>query len=307
MNSENLKLLAVIVPAYNEEETIVDTITGLRSASEELEQAGFRLLVYIVNDGSVDATGSLAEQAGADKIVTHKKNIGLGAAVRSGLLAAREDGVDIAVKFDADCQHDPHDIVRLIQPIIAGEAEIVYGNRFEKIEYTMPLVRKVGNRVFTGLMALLTGWPLKDSQPGIFAVARDYIKVFHLPGDYNYTQQVLLDAYHQGMRFAHVDVSFRKRNSGKSFISFKYPVKVLPQLVMVIISIKPMKIFLPIGLFFILLAMAVFSVEISLWLFGDATKPVTHVNMVMGSMVFGLQTVFFGLLAELIVFLHKYK
>ncbi len=304
---ESLKKLAVLVPAYNEQESITETITGLRTAEPELKDAGFQLLIYIINDGSTDATGSLAESAGADKIITHKRNIGLGAAVRSGLLTARTDNIDIAIKFDADCQHDPHDIIKLIQPIINNEAEVVYGNRFEKIEYDMPFIRKTGNKIFTGLMAILTGWPLKDSQPGIFAVARDYIEVCQLPGNYNYTQQVLLDAYHQGMRFAHVDVTFRKRNTGKSFISLKYPVKVLPQLLMVIISIKPMKVFLPIGMFFMLLALGIFTTEFITWLTGNAPKPVVHVNMVLGSAVFGLQTIFFGLLAELIVFLHKYK
>lgn len=268
---------------------------------------GFALLVYVVNDGSSDNTAALAQSSGADKIITHKKNRGLGAAVRTGLLAARKDQIDIAIKFDADCQHDPQDIIRIIQPIINDEAEIVYGNRFEKIDYDMPLVRKVGNKVFTRLMAMLTGWPLKDSQPGIFAVSRDYLAVFHLPGDYNYTQQVLLDAYHQGMRFAHVDVSFHKRNTGKSFISLKYPVKVLPQLLMVMISIKPMKIFMPVGLVFIALATVIFCWEFGQWLFADAIKPVMHVNMVLGSMLFGMQTLFFGMLAELIVFFNKDK
>ena len=303
----DLKKLIVVVPAYNEQNSIAQTVEGLLQIKVPLSEKGFELLVYVVNDGSKDNTEELARKAGADKIIQHKTNMGLGAAVRSGLLAARKGSADIAIKFDADCQHDPFDILNLIEPIINNEAEVVYGNRFEKIEYNMPIVRKVGNRLFTRLMAMLTGWPLKDSQPGIFAVARDYIEVFNLPGNYNYTQQVLLDAYHQGMRFAHVDVSFRKRNTGKSFISFKYPVKVLPQLVMVIISIKPMKIFLPVGMFFMLIACGVFGVEIINWLLGNAVKPVVHVNMVLGATMFGMQTIFFGLLAELIVFLNKYK
>ncbi|MBN2064604.1 MAG: glycosyltransferase family 2 protein [Sedimentisphaerales bacterium] len=301
------KKLAVVVPAFNEGNSIESTLSGLKGIESQLRDIGYTLLIYVVNDGSSDNTAALAQSSGADKIITHKKNRGLGAAVRTGLLATRKDQIDIAIKFDADCQHDPQDIIRIIQPIINDEAEVVYGNRFEKIDYNMPLVRKVGNKVFTRLMATLTGWPLKDSQPGIFAVARDYLAVFHLPGDYNYTQQVLLDAYHQGMRFAHVDVSFHKRNSGKSFVSLKYPVKVLPQLLMVMISIKPMKIFMPIGLVFIALATLIFCWEFGQWLFADAIKPVMHVNMVLGSMLFGMQTLFFGMLAELIVFFNKDK
>ena len=98
----------------------------------------------------------------------------------------------------------------------------------------MPVIRKMGNKVFTKLMSVLNKWPLKDSQPGIFAVNRDYLDVFNLPGSYNYTQQILLDAYHQGMRFAHVPVTFRKRTTGESFVSMRYPFKVLPQLLIII-------------------------------------------------------------------------
>ena len=295
----------MVVPAYNEQGKIKEVITSLQNVKAELQQAGLELFVYVVDDGSVDSTNSLAKEAGANKIIKHKVNLGLGAAVRNGLLAARRDNADIAIKFDADLQHDPNDIISLIDPIINDEADVVYGNRFERIEYKMPLVRKTGNKIFTCLMGRLTKWPLKDSQPGIFAINNDYLQVFNLPGDYNYTQQILLDAYHKGMRFAHVPVSFRERTTGSSFVSFKYPFRVLPQLVFVVMSTKPMKVFFPIGLLFLLFATIVFSVELVLWFSGQTVKPVIHVNAVLGLTFFGMQTLFFGLLAELIIRINK--
>ncbi|MBA7634991.1 Undecaprenyl-phosphate 4-deoxy-4-formamido-L-arabinose transferase [subsurface metagenome] len=307
MNSEEPsgRKLIVVIPAYNEQEKIEEVVTGIRNINAKVKDKGFELLVYVVNDGSADQTGPLAQKAQADRVIKHKTNLGLGAAVRSGLLAARRDGADIAIKFDADLQHDPNDIIDLIEPILNDEADVVYGNRFGRIQYDMPLVRKIGNIVFTKLMSMLTGWSLKDSQPGIFAVNRDYLDVFNLPGDYNYTQQILLDAYHQGMRFAHVPVAFRKRTTGESFVSMRYPFKVLPQLLLVVIGIKPMKIFLPIGFLFLLIASIVFSVELVLWIVGKSIKPVVHVYAVLGFMFFGLQTLFFGLLAELIIRTNK--
>jgi len=124
---------------------------------------------------------------------------------------------------------------------------------------------------------------------------------FYLPGDYNYTQQILLDGYHRGMRFAHVPVAFRKRRTGRSFISFKYPLKVLPQIVRVIVGIKPLHVFGPIGLTFLLTGTVVFLVDLAAWMRGINAKPVLHVNAVLGLSLFGLQTLFFGLLADLIV------
>ena len=102
----------------------------------------YEFLVYVINDGSKDKTLELAQSAGADRIVKHKVNRGLGAAIRSGMTAAKHDGAHIVVKFDADLQHNPDNIWDLIQPIINDEADTVYGHRFRKISYKMPFVRK---------------------------------------------------------------------------------------------------------------------------------------------------------------------
>lgn len=295
------RVITVMVPAYNEAESIAETVRTLREGTGALEADGFTVKIYVINDGSSDDTGKLAAEAGADRVVNHKVNRGLGAAIRTALAAARDDGSDIAVKFDADLQHDPADIPHLIAPILADDADVVYGNRFDRIEYKMPLVRRTGNLVFTRLMRWLTGWDVKDSQPGILAVNRAYLTNFYMPGDYNYTQQILLDAYHKGMRFAHVSVAFRKRETGRSFVSFKYPFKVLPQIVMVLVGVRPLRVFAPIGLFFVLLAFGIGTYDLGDWLFGDARKPILHANLVLGSFLFGVQTLFFGLLADLIV------
>jgi glycosyltransferase involved in cell wall biosynthesis len=293
--------LVIIIPAYNESEMISAAISQLRQVADKLESEGLKTYLFVVDDGSQDNTRMVAKDAGADRVVIHKVNMGLGAAVRTGLTAARADEADIVVKIDADLQHDPDDIFPLIQPILEDEADVVYGNRFEKIEYKMPCVRRIGNTVFIWLMRWLTKWPIKDSQPGIFAVNRSYLDVFYMPGDYNYTQQILIDAYHNGMRFSHVPVSFRKRSTGKSFVSLKYPLRVLPQIIQVLIGVKPMRIFLPIGLAFLFIGLFVFGWNIVEWLLGNSNKPVRNVNAVLGCGFFGLQTCFFGFLADLIV------
>jgi glycosyltransferase involved in cell wall biosynthesis len=296
-----MKKIIVIVPAYCEENTIHTTIYALNNIKPQLIDKGFHLSVYVINDGSIDATGENAENAGADRVLHHRVNQGLGSAVRTGLEAAKRDGADIAVKFDADLQHDPEDILSLIDPILGDEAEIVYGNRLEKINYKMPLIRRIGNKTFTGLMRWMTSWPVVDSQPGIFAVSSDYLAVSYIPGDYNYSQQILLDAFHKGMRFAQVPVTFNERTTGSSFVSFKYPFKVLPQILQVLVGVKPLKVFGPIALFFLTMGTVVAFLNLYGWLSGDAEKPIQQVNLVLGSGLFGLQTLFFGLLADLIV------
>jgi glycosyltransferase involved in cell wall biosynthesis len=297
--------LVVIIPAHNEAGRIRDTLTNIDGIRDSLAAQGLSLLTYVVDDGSKDTTRTIAQEAGATRVLRHLTHQGLGAAVRTGLAAAKDAGADIVLKMDADLQHEASDIHKLIKPIIMDEADVVYGNRFERIDYKMPFIRWVGNKVFTGLMRWLTRWPLKDSQPGIFAVSQAYLKVFKIPGDYNYTQQILLDAYHKGMRFAHVPVAFHHRTGGKSFVSSKYPFAVLTQILMVLVELKPLKVFMPIGFGFLFIAAAISLCEILLWSTGNSIKPIVHVNAVLGTGFFGLQTIFFGILAQLIVSLNK--
>lgn len=295
------KSLLVVIPAFNETQSIGQVVAAVRACADRLAAAGLALSVCVIDDGSSDDTAAIARQAGADDVLAHERNRGCGAAVRNGLLYARNHGFDLAVKLDADGQHDPADIPELIRPILEDRADVVYGNRYPRLGYRMPLVRRAGNACFRGLMRWLTHWDIEDSQPGMFAANAAYLKVFFLPGDYNYTQQILLNAYLKEMRFAQVPVAFHKRRHGRSFISLAYPFKALSQILMLLVSVKPLRVFLPLTAVFLAAAAAVSVVEMVLWLSGDAAKPIEHVNLVLGLALFGLNTGFFGLLAELVV------
>lgn len=299
------RLITIVVPAHNEIGNIRETIEGLSTIRDHLAIQSLELRIFVIDDGSLDGTADEARAAGANLVISHRRNMGLGAAVRTGLIAARNMGAEICVKFDADLQHDPKDILALIEPILRGNADLVYGERFSNIEYKMPIVRRWGNKVFTSLMRRLTGWPVEDSQPGIFAAHANYLEVFDLPGDYNYTQQVLLDAYLKSMRFAQVPVSFRQRRTGQSFISLRYPLKVLPQIVLVTCISKPMAIFFPVGFAMFVFAAGVFTVQVIEWFYGLSARPVQNVNLVLGSAMFGLQIMLFGVLAKLIIMTRR--
>ena len=291
--------LVVIIPAYNEAATIRSSVQSVRDAVAS--DGGTPAQVFVVDDGSTDGTGAAARDAGADRVIRHQTNLGLGAAVRSGLRAGRQAGADIVVKIDADGQHEPEDIHRLMQPIVDDEADLVYGDRFSGIEYRMPTLRRLGNRTFTALMRRLTRWPLRDSQPGIFAASKAYLEGFRLPGNYNYTQQILLDAYHRGLRFTHVPVTFRERTSGRSFVSYRYPFKVGKQILLMLVSLNPLKVFVPIGLVFMAVGAGILFIDFVDFLQDRTGDLVRRPFGVLGFGLFGLQTVFFGLLGHLII------
>src|SRR3712207_6201088 len=104
--------IAIVIPAYNEERTIIEVIRGLK-------RHGFARLI-VVDDGSSDRTGELACQEGVI-LLRHIVNRGLGGALGTGIIAALRLGAEAIVAFDADGQHDPDDIARLLEPITKGE------------------------------------------------------------------------------------------------------------------------------------------------------------------------------------------
>jgi UDP-N-acetylglucosamine---dolichyl-phosphate N-acetylglucosaminyltransferase len=153
------KRVAIVIPAYNEEQTILEVIRSLK-------QHGFTTLI-VVDDGSSDRTGELACQEGVI-LLRHVLNRGLGGALGTGITAALRLGAEAVVTFDADGQHDPDDIARLLEPIAKGEADVVIGSRM--LEPTgMPYPRRLANWTANIVTYLLfRGWTT-DSQSGLRA------------------------------------------------------------------------------------------------------------------------------------------
>ena len=296
-----MKKISIIIPVFNEEKTIIKTIDSIIGIFPSLKKKRLIPEIIVINDGSSDQSYQKLKNLKKIILVSHHTNLGLGAAVRTGLNIAKERGSEFVVKFDADLQHSVKDINQIIEPLIINYSDIVYGNRFKKISYKMPFIRRIGNKLFTGLMKKLTNWDLKDSQPGIFAINKNYLNVFRIPGDYNYTQQILLDGYHKQMRFSHVDVSFNLRKSGDSFISLKYPFKVFSQLLMVLVGVKPMKVFGITGMIFLLSATIVSIFQIYNFILGLSTKPIENSNLVIILIFLGVHLISFGILAQLII------
>jgi UDP-N-acetylglucosamine---dolichyl-phosphate N-acetylglucosaminyltransferase len=156
------KRVVVVIPAFNEERTIVEVIRGLK-------QRGFTRLI-VVDDGSSDRTGELASSEGVIRL-RHLLNRGLGGALGTGISAALRLGAEVIVTFDADGQHDPNDIIRLLEPIDMGEAEVVIGSRMLDPR-GMPFRRRLANWLANLVTYLLFGGWTTDSQSGLRAFSR---------------------------------------------------------------------------------------------------------------------------------------
>ena len=210
------KPLAVIIPAYNEAENLPVTLSRL-----PVHQVT-NMRIIVVDDGSSDGSAGVAERHGADLVVRHSGNRGLGAALRTGLAAAREMDARAAVYVDADGEYSPEQIPDLLRPIESGEADYVLGSRYLGTRERQPVLRLIANVVFTGLLCLAAGRRITDGQTGFRAFSRRALECAEIIHDYNYAQVLTLDLLKKGMRLKEVPISYRFRTNGKSFIGIKY-------------------------------------------------------------------------------------
>ena len=218
-----MRRLAVVVPAKDEEATIGVLLNRIA----RVRVPGYELHAIVVDDGSTDRTAAIACSKGAG-VVRHPQNRGLGAAVRTGLRAAVEGGADAVAYLDADLEYYPEDIPRLVEPVLAGRAGYVLGSRFRGGVRGMRLYRRAGNLAFTLLLVLLTRRYMTDGQTGMRAFSREAAASAEIIHDYNYAQVLTLDLLRKGFVVEEVSIRYRLREHGDSFISWRYPAKVLP-------------------------------------------------------------------------------
>jgi len=174
-----------VVPAYNEEATVAGVVEALHERAPQLD-------VVVVNDGSTDATGELAEGAGA-RVLRLPFNLGIGGAVQAGFKYADEHGYDYMVQVDGDGQHDPREIRRLRAGMAASPAvDMVCGSRFlsADIRYPAPISRRTGIHVFAFLLSRFVGQRVSDPTSGFRLYNRRAIAIF--ARDYPLTMAIVL-------------------------------------------------------------------------------------------------------------------
>ncbi len=155
-----------LIPAYNEEDAIENVVRCALKYSD----------VLVVDDGSTDNTYDLAKNAGAE-VIKHEKNMGKGAAIKSGLKNSLNVNYDVLIVLDGDGQHDP-DCIPLFLSCI-GDSELVIGSRFKKGNpENMPVQRKLSNKITTNLIKYATGYKLTDSQSGFRVMSRNAAGLF---------------------------------------------------------------------------------------------------------------------------------
>lgn len=208
-----MRVLAII-PAHNEEEALPGVLRALRAYAPEID-------VLVVDDGSRDGTAAVAAAEGV-RVVRLPFNLGIGGAVQTGYLFARDHGYDVAVQVDADGQHDPQEISKLLQPLASGSADLVGGSRFLQTssEYRSSLPRRMGILYFSWLLSAILGRRVTDPSSGFRAAGSRAIRLFaeKYPTDYPEVDSLVL-LWKQALRSVEVPVRMDQRQGGQSSIS----------------------------------------------------------------------------------------
>lgn len=206
--------LVITIPAYNEEKTIAGVIAEIPREIEGLEAVE----ILLIDDGSTDGTVEKAREAGADNILSHKKNEGLGVTFKDGLEAALEMGADIIVNTDGDGQYNSLEIGSLVKPILEDKADIVLGYRdIDSLDF-MPKGKKIGNKIATLLTSMVSSMPIKDAQSGFRAFSREAALRMNLSGKYTYVQETIIEAKYKGLKIEQIPIEFRPRQGESRLI-----------------------------------------------------------------------------------------
>lgn len=180
----------IIIPAYNEAASIEQIILEIRMVYPEYD-------ILVVNDASTDDSARIAEKTGLAAVISLPFNLGIGGAVQTGFMYAREKGYDIALQFDGDGQHKVTEIIKLVKVLEEGKADVVIGSRFNKKSegFTTPnLLRRLGIRIFHMVSYLMIHQRITDHTSGFRAYNRRALCFLaeNYPTDYPEPEVVIL-------------------------------------------------------------------------------------------------------------------
>jgi glycosyltransferase involved in cell wall biosynthesis len=202
--------ILVVIPAYNEGENVGAVVSRVPA-----QVCGLATTVVVVDDGSGDGTVASAEAAGA-VVARHLRNRGGGAALRTGYALAAEAGAALVVTLDADGQHLPEEMPRLVRPIVAGRADAVNGSRTLGSADPNTFSRELGLRVFNRVLTTVTRTEITDCSSGYRAIKADSLAKLDLRQEQFHASEFLIEASKRGLRLEEVPITVASRMHGET-------------------------------------------------------------------------------------------
>ncbi|MBN2004381.1 MAG: glycosyltransferase family 2 protein [Anaerolineae bacterium] len=295
--------LVIQIPCYNEEQTLPRTIRDLPTQIEGIDE----IEVLVVDDGSKDDTVRVAQELGVTHIVRHRRNLGLATTFVQGLASSLLVGADIIVNTDADNQYRGADIVRLVAPIVAGQADIVVGDRgvttVEDFSFFKRQLQKFGSLV----VQLAAGLSIPDATSGFRALSQEAALRTIILSEYSYTLESLIQAGARRMTVVYIPIQVNAKTRPSRLMRSvpEYVLNSAAAIIRIYTMYRPMRVF-----FFLsglMLAMgALLGVRyIYFYWIGEGAGHVQSLILTAILLIVGFQVGLIGLVADLIGFNRK--
>ncbi len=213
-----------MLPAHNEAATIEPVLEGLRRAAPAFDR-------LVIDDASTDETAAIVQDLG-ERQLRLPCRLGYGGALQTGVRHAIDAGYDIVIFLDADGQHDPKDVPRLVSRIEEGGADVVIGSRYVDSQlYEGPFGRRVGQRILSLISGLMTGRRIYDTTSGLKAMRAEALHVLTAGTFQDFHVEALVKWNLLGFGIEEIPISVMEREHGESMHSWKsaivYPLKTL--------------------------------------------------------------------------------
>lgn len=202
MGNEHLMKLIIQIPCYNEAGSLPETLVALPRQIDGIDL----IEILVIDDGSDDNTSEVARRFGVHHIVRHRTNRGLAAAFQSGINKALAEGADIIVNTDADNQYEGQDIGKLVAPVLAGEADIVVGDRGVRDNAHFGPFKRMLQMLGSSTVKKLSNTRINDAVSGFRAISRQAAQKINITSSFSYTTEMLIQAGRKRMAVLSVPV-----------------------------------------------------------------------------------------------------
>ena len=291
--------LVIQIPAWNEEEHLAEAIAVLPR-----EVAGFDEIEFmVIDDGSDDRTSAVAREAGA-RVIRLPVHRGLAVAFATGIDAALESGADVIVNTDADGKYDARDVPVLVAPILAGDAQMVIGDRQIHTIRHFSTTKKILQKLGSWVVRKLSHTEVTDVTSGFRAISREAALKLHVFTRFTYTLETVLQAGEAGLKVVSVPVRTKAEETRPSRLfrsNTGYVLRSLESIARIVVLYNPLRIFLRIGALPVVVGLALLTRF--LYFFLTDQGPAGHVQSLILAVILitvGVQVWVVGVVADLI-------
>ena len=284
----------ISIPAYNEEKTLPPVLEEIR---EVMDKTDYNYQILIVNDGSTDKTVEVAKKNSA--IVVSKKHSGLAETFKLEMQECLKRKANIIVHTDADGQYHPQHIPQLIAKVEEGY-DLVLGSRFKRRITHMPFLKLLGNIAFAKVISSLIKTRLTDTTTGYRAFTAEVAREINYINTFTYTQEQIIKSAKQGFRITEIPIIARKTRESRLFKNpFEYALKAWINIFRIYRDYEPLMFFGRIGLLGLSAGVLIGIYFVYLHFTTGIKGHIGLLFLMLILLVFGLQTILFGFLADM--------